>query len=135
MQTTMNLLEQAITTIPIAELTRKLGLSRQALYTAKDRGHLSPAIAGAIAEEMGQDSKDWIVIAALESERDSACKDRMLKRWKNIKNLYLPTLNRKAAHPRKVRAARIAHAKHCATRHAVPDAPNFREFLNRVIAR
>ena len=87
MQTTMNLLEQALLTMPIPELTKKLGLSRQTLYTAKDRGHLSPAIAGAIAEEMGQDSKDWIVIAALESERDSACKDRMLKRWKNIKNL------------------------------------------------
>jgi hypothetical protein len=64
-----------------------LGLSKQALYNAKERGHLSPAIAGALADVMGQDPKDWIVIAALESERDSACKERMLKRVRKMTSL------------------------------------------------
>jgi len=80
MQTTMNLLDTALSTMPIPEWTKRLGLSRKTLYTAKDRGHLSPAIAGALADELGQDVKTWIVVAALESERDSACKSRMLKR-------------------------------------------------------
>ena len=80
MQNTMNLLDTALTINPAPFWTEKLKLSRGALHTAKTRGHLSPAIAGALAEELGQDVKNWIVIAALESERDSACKTRLVKR-------------------------------------------------------
>ncbi len=87
MQTTMNLLDTALEMETISNWTRKLGLSRQALYTARDRGHLSPAIAGALADEIGQDPKEWIVIAALESERESACKDRMIKKIRKITSL------------------------------------------------
>lgn len=80
MQNTMKLLDTALAIQPAPYWHEKLKLSRNALHTAKTRGHLSPAIAGALAEEMGQDPDAWIVIAALESERDSACKARMLKR-------------------------------------------------------
>lgn len=80
MQTTMTLLEEALNKQPAPFWTEKLKLSRTTLNTAKSRGHLSPAIAGALAEELGQDVKNWIVVAALESERESACKKRMLKR-------------------------------------------------------
>lgn len=80
MQTTMNLLDTALQLNPAPYWHEKLKLSRNALHTAKTRGHLSPAIAGALAEELGQDVKTWIVVAALESERDSACKTRMMKR-------------------------------------------------------
>lgn len=84
---TMNLLAQALELKSVPEWTKELGLSKQALYNAKERGHLSPAIAGALADVMGQDPKDWIVIAALESERDSACKERMLKRVRKMTSL------------------------------------------------
>jgi hypothetical protein len=80
MQSTLNLLDDAIKVQGLSDWAAKLGLSKRALYTARDRGHLSPAIAGALAEELGQDPKDWMVVAALESERDSACKARMIKR-------------------------------------------------------
>lgn len=80
MQTTMSLLDAALSQQPAPFWTEKLKLSRGALHTAKTRGHLSPAIAGALAEELGQDPKDWVFVAAMESERDSACKARMLKR-------------------------------------------------------
>jgi hypothetical protein len=79
MQNTMNLLDSALSQNPAPFWTEKLKLSRGALHTAKTRGHLSPAIAGALAEELGQDSSAWIVVAALESERESSCKDRMIK--------------------------------------------------------
>ncbi len=82
MQSTMNLLARALDSGSVPEWTSKLGLSKQALYNAKERGHLSPAIAGALAEELGENVDQWIVVAALESERDSACKTRMLKRMK-----------------------------------------------------
>lgn len=86
MPTTMNLLDAALNEASFPEWTKRLGLSKQALYNARDRGHLSPAIAGALAEELGKDPRDWIVLAALESERDSACKTRMLKRVGSILN-------------------------------------------------
>ncbi|SCX74628.1 hypothetical protein [Variovorax sp. EL159] len=83
MQTTLNLLENALKEDNnIATWTKRLGLSGKALYNARDRGHLSPAIAGALAEELGKDPKEWIVVAALESERESACKTRMVSRMR-----------------------------------------------------
>lgn len=84
MQNTMNLLNTALAINPAPFWTEKLKLSRGALHTAKARGHLSPAIAGALAEELGQDVRNWIVIAALESERDSACKTHLMERFKRL---------------------------------------------------
>ncbi|BEP50579.1 hypothetical protein [Variovorax sp. V116] len=84
MQSTLHLLDAAIKVQGLSDWAAKLGLSKRALYTARDRGHLSPAIAGALAEELGQDAKEWIVVAALESERDSACKTRMVKRMGKV---------------------------------------------------
>lgn len=79
MQTTMNLLAEAMKVQGLSDWAARLGLSKRALYTAKDREHLSPAVAGALAQELGQDPREWIVVAALESERESKCKERMLK--------------------------------------------------------
>ncbi len=87
MKTTMNLLEQALSIHPAQYWHEKLNLNRNALHNARQRGHISPAIAGALAEELGKDPKDWIVVAALESERDSACKDRMLKQIPKLTSL------------------------------------------------
>ncbi|EPS3437876.1 hypothetical protein ACVD54_004902 [Enterobacter mori] len=84
---TMQLLEDALAINPVPFWTEKLKLSRGALHTAKTRGHLSPAIAGALAEELGKDPRDWIVIAALESEKESACKSRMVRSIGKIASL------------------------------------------------
>lgn len=81
MQTTMNLLDAALEKHPAPYWHKKLGLSRTVLHTAKIRGNLSPAIAGALAEELGEPVEKWIVIAALESERESACKSRMVRKF------------------------------------------------------
>ncbi|WP_343593518.1 hypothetical protein [Paracidovorax wautersii] len=87
MPNTMELLDRALAVKSAADWHRQLHLSRNALHSARQRGNLSPAIAGAIAEELGQDPKEWIVVAALESERDSACKTRMLKRLPKLTSL------------------------------------------------
>lgn len=88
MKNTMDLLESALSQHPAPYWHARLCLSRNALHTAKMRGHISPAIAGALAEEMGEDPKEWIIVAALESEKGSACKDRMLKsaaqKWRRL---------------------------------------------------
>ena len=78
---TMDLLDKALQQANANEWNRRLGLSEQAIYVSKHRGRLSPAIAGALAEQLGEDVDRWIVIAALEGERDSACKDRMVQRY------------------------------------------------------
>lgn len=84
MQSTMNLLEKALLIKPAQYWHEKLNLNRNALHNARQRGHISPAIAGALAEELGQDVKNWIVVAALESERESACKERMVQKMAKL---------------------------------------------------
>lgn len=59
----------------------RLGLSQEALRTARSRGRLSPVVAGALAEDLQLDPAKWIIIAALETERESACKTRMVQRF------------------------------------------------------
>lgn len=81
MQTTLELLDAALKIKNAREWAEQLKLSPNALRTAKHRGNLSPAIAGALAEEMGEDYQKWMVIAALESERESACKSRMVRKF------------------------------------------------------
>ena len=87
MQSTMNLLDEALKTNPAPYWHEKLGLSRNALHTSKQRGHLSPAIAGALAEQLGKNIKEWIVIAALESEKDSACKEHLIKKLQKFSDV------------------------------------------------
>jgi hypothetical protein len=79
MQTTMTLLNAALAARPAARWTEELHLSRGALSAAKVREHLSPAIAGAIAKALGESVEKWVCIAALESEKDSACKAMLVK--------------------------------------------------------
>lgn len=80
MQSTINLLDAALKKHPAQYWHEKLKINRNALHNARMRGHISPAIAGALAEEMGEDPEKWMVIAALESDKDSACKSRMIAR-------------------------------------------------------
>lgn len=87
MQSTMNLLDAALTVKPAPAWHEELNLSRNALHTARSRGHLSPAIAGALAEKLGKNIDGWVFIAAMESEKDSACKERMLRRASRITSL------------------------------------------------
>lgn len=81
MHTTLELLEKALEKDSSAGWAKRLNLSRNALNSAKQRGNLSPSIAGALAEELGEDAQKWMVVAALEGERESACKTRMVRRF------------------------------------------------------
>jgi alpha-L-arabinofuranosidase len=83
----MDLLNAALETHPAPYWTKELKLARNTLHTAKTRGHISPAIAGALAEKLGKNVKEWIVIAALESEKDSACKSHLIKRLRSLSDV------------------------------------------------
>lgn len=79
---TMQLLAKAEKVATLYEWHQRLGLHEQTLYSAKRKGRLTPAIAGAIAEQIGEDVGQWIIVAAIETERDSACRERMAKLYK-----------------------------------------------------
>lgn len=80
MKTTVELMQKALTIKSAAEWARHLGITRGLFTNAKNRGNLSPIVAGEIAGEIGEDPAKWIVIATLETGRDSACKERLLVR-------------------------------------------------------
>lgn len=98
MPTTMDLLTKALDLEPAPFWHRELKLNRNALHNARMRGHISPAIAGALAEKIGEDVEKWIVIAAMESEKDSACKDRMLRRLRTVAKSLLYRMKKRAKH-------------------------------------
>lgn len=77
---TLKLLDAAKRRGSLRSWSLKLGLSGETLSRAKERGSVSPPIAYCLAEELGlKNAKDWALIAAAENERDSKCKQRMLK--------------------------------------------------------
>lgn len=79
MKNTMGLLKKALEKEPVPYWTKRLNLGRTTLNTSKVRGHLSPAIAYALAEELGENAEQWALVAAVESEKDSACRQRMAR--------------------------------------------------------
>lgn len=79
MQTTVELLGAALEKKSAAQWCRELGLNRVALNVAKQREKLSPSIAGALALSLGEPAEKWIVIAALEAERETPCKQIVCK--------------------------------------------------------
>ncbi|MBA2675543.1 hypothetical protein [Ramlibacter sp.] len=84
MQRSLELLDAALRLEPLPYWYKELGLQRSTLTKARERGNLSPAVAGALAEKLGENVDRWIAIAALEGEKDSACKERMLKRYRRV---------------------------------------------------
>lgn len=75
MQTTMELLSRATQLQPSdAEWCRTLGVSRTTLAVARTRGHLTPVVAGGIAQELDLDPILWIARAALEAAPPSKIK-------------------------------------------------------------
>ncbi len=87
MQNTMQLLQRALEQYTAAELARRIGVARQTFTNAKATGNLSPAVAGAVADELGEDSMGWVAVAALEAERDSPCKARLInvaQKWRRL---------------------------------------------------
>jgi hypothetical protein len=74
------LLDKAAEKASLRSWAEKLGLHPNALNMAKMRGSVSPTVAFCLATELGvKNPSEWALIAAAENERDSKCKQRMLK--------------------------------------------------------
>lgn len=69
---TIELLERALAINPSPKAwCDELKLNRTAINVARNRGRLSPVLAGNLAIKLGENPQQWIVIAALEAEQDS----------------------------------------------------------------
>lgn len=79
METTMQLLDKALAIEAAPYWHRELKLHRNAISNARQLGHVSPPIAGAMAKLLGEPIEKWICIAALESAKDSACKEMLIR--------------------------------------------------------
>lgn len=80
MKKTLQLLDRALEQHPAPYWHERLKLNRNALHNARMRGHLSPAIAGPLALELGDDPKDWIALAAIEAMPIPETERQRLKR-------------------------------------------------------
>lgn len=80
MQQTIDLLTRALSQRQGIEWAAEFGVSQAALSQAKKRGKLSPSLAGAFAEAMGEPVEHWIAIAGLEQDTASGIRARLLKK-------------------------------------------------------
>lgn len=77
MRTTADLLKKALETKPAKFWADRYFIDRTTIAMSKKRGHLSPALAGNLAIDLGEDALRWIAVAQLEAERDHPLTDRL----------------------------------------------------------
>ena len=88
MQTSLDLLDRALKRAASqAALCRELKVSGATLTMARTRGRLSPTLAGALAERMGEPVDGWIALAALEAEPKSRITDHLRRAITASRNL------------------------------------------------
>lgn len=75
----MDLLARALKGQSNTSLAAKLNLGVNVFSKAREREHLSPIQAAAIAELLGEDVKHWTAIAGLETERPSPIRDGLMR--------------------------------------------------------
>lgn len=73
----LELMEKALEKRSASDWARAFGITSATFTNAKARGHLSPALAGSLAIELGEDAEHWIAVAAIESEKDSPLVQRL----------------------------------------------------------
>ena len=86
MRTTLDLLGRALEGQTNVSLARKLNVYSSALSKARDRGRLSPILAGQVAHQLGEDVVYWTAIAALEAERPGRARDKLFRAIRRARN-------------------------------------------------
>jgi len=77
MTSTKELLERALNMKPAKYWCDRYYIEQCTISNAKKRGHLSPALAGNFAIDLGENPAHWMAVAAMETERESPMLDRL----------------------------------------------------------
>lgn len=78
MPNTMDLLQKALSMKRAAHWCDELNVDVSTISKAKQRGRLSPVLAGNLAMKLGENPEHWIAVAALEAEPESELLTRLL---------------------------------------------------------
>lgn len=78
MLNTMDLLQKALGMKRAAHWCDELNIDLSTISKAKQRGRLSPVLAGNLAIKLGESPEHWIAVAALEAEPESELLTRLL---------------------------------------------------------
>lgn len=117
MKTTLDLLDMAMRTARSSNaLATELKLSRNALTNARNRGRLSPILAGTLADRIGQPVAEWMALAAIEAEPEIAAGPEVRRLADKVRKSYFDAFKRAAA------AARRAHRRGTSNRAALRTA-------------
>jgi len=82
----IELLNKALEIKTISEWARTLNIVPSTITNARRIGRLSPTLAGNFAINLGENPTQWIALAAMEAEPESAHKKQLLSR---VTSLYL----------------------------------------------
>lgn len=97
---TLDLLEKALTENPSPKVwCDKLKVARSTLNTARNRGRLSPSLAGGLAMELGENAQQWIAVAALEAEPKTALLQRLQKQSTQLPNVVAKQQQKRPGRP------------------------------------
>lgn len=78
MSSTIELLQRALELKSASAWSRAYNITPGAFTNAKKAGRLSPMLAGNIAIDLGENPDHWMAVAALEAERESPLRERLL---------------------------------------------------------
>lgn len=80
MPKTLELLQRALEIKTKSEWARTLNIMPSVFTRAGHEGRLSPAVAGNLAMELGEDPEPWMIAAMLENKQEAALIDRLRTR-------------------------------------------------------
>jgi hypothetical protein len=80
MPKTLELLQKALEIKTKSEWARCLNIMPSVFTRAAHEGRLSPALAGNLAIEIGEDAGQWMIAAMMESKQEAALINRLQER-------------------------------------------------------
>lgn len=87
MPQTIDLLNKALEIKTASEWARLFNIVPSAITNARRAGRVSPALAGNLAIELGEDAERWMLAAQLESRQEIQLMDRLRERkpeWRKL---------------------------------------------------
>lgn len=93
MPKTIDLLQRALEIKTVSDWARTFNIVPSTITNARRQGRLSPALAGNLAMELGEDVTTWMLAANLENEREALLMDRLRNAVPEWRKRWLPPVS------------------------------------------